>query len=559
MPAPMTRTRWLIAGSWLLLFWLLAGLIWAPAIQRALTDKANGVLQSDPANRFADVEAHFDGQHAILTGTVRREAETRAAVDAINTQVRTQTEFAMPMGGGLNPITAITANVEVVPFPAGWVLLAANGARAQLFGIAANEFEARDVTRRIRDRWSEFGGRLDGKMLVDTERFDEAPNAEQTLRIVPPPPIDGAQPAVRIHLARLGGEWHTLNVEGASEARQREAIALGISDGDWQTHIVPIVREMATLMAAQRARAAEMERIAKLPPAHVFLATRDTRVLLRGEVATIANKRSLLEGALKAFPGLRILDDIRVNAARRPSDAFAPLTVAVLPQGEQAADDKSLVLGIPGQAWKAIDWQIGNDARPWETELPKDLPPGLLVSDSKIVVDWLQGSQQGIPVLPLRAQPAFLTMALLPDRVILAGQLAEESLRSQIIDAVRETYGSRAVIMADELLARGTCEPSADVFQTARSLPPLPDPGKPPVVGFAKPGQIWKTAPVTPAILEPGALGKSGLMPSDFPAMMAEDTLVESFQQLRAYLAKPAPVTQSVPTAADPLPLPTHR
>jgi hypothetical protein len=87
--------------------------------------------------------------------------------------------------------------------------------------------------------------------------------------------------------------------------------------------------------------------------------------------------------------------------------------------------------------------------------------------------------------------------------------------------------------MADSLLARGTCEPSADVQQTLRSLPDLPGLNSMGTLAFARPGAVWSTRPATGQMILPGAIAASGLLPQEFPAAMAEDTFLEGFDHLR--------------------------
>ena len=59
---------------------------------------------------------------------------------------------------------------------------------------------------------------------------------------------------------------------------------------------------------------------------------------------------------------------------------------------------------------------------------------------------------------------------------------------------------------------------------------------------------------VTPRLLEPGGLAASGLLPKDFPAAMAELSLLEAFDHLRAGLGAPAsqPAAASKAEAAAP-------
>ncbi|MDZ4287394.1 MAG: hypothetical protein U0984_05525, partial [Prosthecobacter sp.] len=320
-------------------------------------------------------------------------------------------------------------------------------------------------------------------------------------------------------------------------------------EAEWEDRVLPAIQATRRHQQSERSREARVQKQAELPPAHVFLAARDHRLLLLGETATLAIKRELLNNIIAMFPDWKVIDDLRINPRRRADGEFGPITTALLPTETEAGADKSLMLGFAGQNWQPVDWQVGREARPWLGMLPKDLPPDLLAKDSTTAIEWLQGSPKGIPSLPLRAQPSFLTLTLLPDRVILAGQLAEEALRIQLIEAAQRAYGAQAVIMADALLARGTCEPSPDVLQTTRSLPPLPGLNDPILIAFTRPGLTWKSLPATPEMLEAGGLVKSKLLPANFPAAMAEDTFAEAFDHVRAAWAKRATTATSAPSS----------
>ena len=527
----MTRARWFIAGSWLLLFWLLAGAVWGPMLERRLARQALSLTETVQTG-YPAVAVSFSGQQAQVIGRVRHEAERREIVAKLAKDMRTPGWLS----GGLNPVTGVRDDLEIAPYPAGWLLLAGQGERGRLLGRLASEYEARDVGRLMEDLWAKAGGRLVPDVLVDPTRFDEAPGITKTLDDLPSPrPHEGGDGA-QVQVASLGGGWERLTLDAADDLLREKLKTYPITEDEWQQVVKPTLDQMRRYQTEERARIAEAERQAKLAPPHVFLAGRDQRVLLRGEVASLKIKRELLNTVIAAFPEWRVLDDLRVNARRRTVAEFGPITTALLPLSQEAGADKSLALGLSGAAWAFVDWQVGETDQPWKKLLPPDLPPALLQEDSHMVTQWLQGSAQGIPTLPIPAQPSFLTLTLLPDKVILAGQLAEEPLRARLVDAVKNAYSVQTVIFSEALLARGTCAPTADVEQTVRSLPPLPKAGEPPVLAFARPGQVWKSLPATPALLEAGALARSPLLPADFPGAMAEDTFAsEAYDHLRHY------------------------
>jgi len=532
----MTRVRWLIAGFWLLTFWLLAGMVVAPALQRQLEAQASTVLKDKPTG-YEAVKVQFDGQRAILTGQVRHEDQRAQILSTAKKEVR----GSGPLSAKLNPVQQVVDEIEVVPYPPGWLLLAANGTRGQLLGAAATEFESRDLYRLIQDRWGAKGGRVESKLKAAPELHDEAPDLKQTLAQIPlPNPREGGDSA-QIQIASLGGPWQRLVPDAKDDRLMEQSLAIGISRQDWEKSILPLIQNVRRYQSEQRSRAEETTRQAKLPPPHLFLAARENRLLVRGETATVGIKREFLNALIISFPEWRVIDDVRINPECRAVSDFGPITTALLPDPlneDLKTKGKSLMLGLSGDAWKPVDWIVGTDAQPWKEDLPKDLSANLLQDDHRMVIGWLQGETKGIPTLPIRAQPSFLTLTLLPDKVIFAGQLAEESLHTQLIEAARQKYSGHAIVISEPLLVRGTCAPSTDIQQTLRSLPPLPEVGSPGSIAFATPGLVWKTIPASTGIDQVGAVAKSGILPTDFPAAMAEDTFWDGFDHLRQHWKK---------------------
>lgn len=539
----------MIAGLWLLAFWLAAALGVAPRLEQKLAAAAQQAARDLPTGYQAP-EVQAKGQHLRVSGLVRRESQRVEIVTTLKAKLRLDSL----LGGGLNPVQTVEDELEVVPYPPGWLMIAANGPRGQLLGVAATEYEARDLVNSLSQKWSEKGGYLDPKVKPDPEKHDEAPAVQTMLTKLPMPRTEVSGDSAQIQLARIGGEWQRLVLDAKDDHLHEQTAALGIEAKDWEKIVLPAIQNVRNYQAEQRAKAAEAERQSKLPPPHLFVAARDRRLLVRGEVATLSFKRELLNSLIATFPEWRVLDDVRVNAQRRAATDFGPISEALLPPpvGEAGATaGKSLMLGLPGEAWQSVDFLVASEAQPWKKLLPKDLPAELLQEDSRMVVDWLQGSARGIPKLPIRLQPSFVTLTLLPDKVIVAGQLAEEAARTQIIESMRQKYAGRALVMAEALLARGTCEPSGDLQQTLRSLPDLPAPDSPGTLAFCRPGQVWASLPAREKLTEPGAVATSGLLPQDFPAAMAEDTFLDGFDYLRHHwksLAAPATQAPKPPT-----------
>lgn len=540
----MTRARWFIASLWLLLFWLIAGAVWIPAIQNQLQAKAEQSIGNIQTG-YPPINIRFDGQVAHLAGQVRNAQQRQQIENHIATRL-TQSGY---LPTELNPVTGVRNEIEVRPYSPGWLLLAAQGPRAVLYGTLASDEESRDLSRLSQEIWDKQRGRLTGVIKVNAPRFDEAPGIQTTLDQLPPPLLDQTTDTAQVYVTALGRGWEKLPLELDDSALREKTTAYPITEEEWKETLLPALARTRRYLQTERARVAESKRQSKLAPPHIFFAARDQRLLLRGEVATLKIKREFLNTVIGSFHDWRVIDDIRVNDQRREVADFGPITTALLPLKTDEATSKTLALGLSGAAWEFQNWQTAEEPPQWARALPKDLPVSLLKEDHRMVMQWLQGSAQGIPALAIPAQPSFLTLTLLSDKVILAGQLAEEPLRVKLIESVRRAYSGKVSLMTDALLARGTCEPTEDVEQTIRSLPPLPNKNEAPVLAFARPGQVWKSQEATEDLLKPGALSESELMPADFPAAMAEDTFIaESYDHLRHYWkAQSAPAPKNTP------------
>ncbi len=426
----MTRARWLLSAASLFALWLVGALVCVPRLQRDLETATQGMLSEQAAllKRLGGLHLAFDGQQAQLSGSVRTLQDRSAIEAAVQDLVRAPVPWSAGLGRHLNPVSSVHSEIEVVPYPPGWLLLAANGAHARLLGTAANAYEARDLARSVQESWSEQGGMTEGMPDADTDSHDEAANVSATLRAVPAP-----QPTAQAYLARIGQSWKDLALNKTDTELLAEARALGVSEAEWEQHVLPALHELRDTLQQQRQTQAENERLARLPPGHLFIAVRDQQIILRGEVGTAAMKREILEDALVTLAPRRLHDEIRVSAQRRPSGDFGPITTALLPEGHKTGG-RSYFLSLSGGAWKPVDWQITASEQSWKQDLPPALGASMLQNDSAMLTNWLQGDDTNSPAPSLTMEPAFISLALFDAKAILSGQVAEEAVRAQLID-----------------------------------------------------------------------------------------------------------------------------
>lgn len=527
----MTRARWATAALVFALLWLGSAALLAPRLQAQLQAAAQRTLAqlapTVPAHSLDHLQVTFTGQQAQLSGHVRHPEEHHAVLKALRENVHLA-PLPLGIGAGLNPISQVQDAVEVRPLSPGWLILASTGSQARLLGTVASEYEARDLTRSLQDTWGLQGGRIDGQLRVDTTTHDESATPRASLTGVPSPLAEAA-----LHVATIGTSWQTLPLEMPDEALRARLTSSGVTEQEWQRQVLPALQDARARHQEQTRAAAERRRIAALPPSHLFIATRGQEVTLRGQVADEATKRELLDEALAAFAPLRIHDEVDVNARCRPGNDFAPLTKALLPP---AADPqgKSLYLGVDDEAWKAVDWQVAADAQPWKDDVPPALPRDWVQEDSTSVIEWLQGAAKPEP--DRRILPSFISLALFGDRAILSGQVAEESARSQMVAAVRQTYGPNIGVSHENLRVNADCRPFPGILNVLKSLPSAPQAGHRPPARFAVATAAgWLILPVTPDLLEAGGLTRTGLFSEELPALLVEERSQEALEQLRLW------------------------
>jgi hypothetical protein len=530
----MTFTRWIIATATFAACWCVGAFALLPRMEAKLARAADEALtaQLTLTGRLDRVQVLFEGQTARLSGKVRTVQDQLIVGSTIENLVRAPTMAASAVGNRLNPVTAVRNDIEVAPFPAGWILLTTDGPKARLIGTAATDVEGRDLVHAVVESWSANGGQVEGRLGADLQSHDEAANVTATLSSIPAPPDAG--PRVEAHLARIGGRFEQLKLAQSDDALHDHAAQLGVGDSEWSEHLLPLLQDLRRQQTVVATQEKESARVSALPLGHLFVAVRDSRVLLRGAVGSAAIKRAMLDEALEVFTTRRVHDAIRVDAGRRPVADFPRLTSALLPAAD-AGEAKAFHLGISGQAWQALDWRGAAEAKPWVHPLPAGIEDAFLTDDSKALTNWLQGGADDMPE-SAPTQPAFVVLALFDKKALLSGQIAEPALQAQLLSAIRKTYSPGIRIDFDSFIVRGDCEPAEDVLHTAKSLPPF---GEAPLFAIARPGKTWTLIPVSRDLLEPGGLRRSGLIPDDLPPNLIEQAAADAIEQLRMHLQTP--------------------
>jgi hypothetical protein len=259
-------------------------------------------------------------------------------------------------------------------------------------------------------------------------------------------------------------------------------------------------REMVRQVLFHRERAADREReaarIAALPPPHALLAMRNDLVLVCGEVHDATARRELLAAVMSAMPGKRVLDEVRARGSRRPgAPGGRPRELAEL-LAAAPAGRSAVAFGEDG--WRTYP-MAEDGARSWRRHLPGELPPEEVEEDARLIRSWARDGQTGVRHSPAPGPAGFVVLAVFGNRILVGGQVAEESTRAQILASVKA--GSAGIgHVRDEITVNPLCPPANGLPHTLHSLPALSGQG---VLAVAAPGRPWTAIPLHIGLLEP--------------------------------------------------------
>lgn len=535
----------------MLALWCFCALWLAPRLQQQLLQQARAAVANLPTGySAAEVLAH--GRQLIVRGDIRH----REQLDQILRKLRHELRLGNSMARRLNPVSGVSNETRIMPYPNGWLMITAAGSRGQLWGATASEAERRDLSLALTQAWSQQGGNLDSRLRTDSAHHDEAADVAPTLEDLPLPTNQDPHQALAA-VVTIGGSWKILSLDQPSERSRQLCLEAGVQASLWEEAIAPAMQRLRQYRSQQLALAAEARRQATLPPPHLFVAWRDKRLLVRGEVGDLEGKRQWLNALISAFPDIRIIDDVRLNPNRRRRIELPNLGPADLAARRPEHDDdppegRGVLLGVGGSGgWTRLQ-QLRLGTPGWAGTLPALLKPTALLADHRMVTEWLLEDSRGIPAMSSRSQPAFVQWLLLNDRVWIMGQVAEEASRAQLLDATKRAYAGRALVDSEGLLARGNCEPSPDLIHTLHSLPPLPKTGQLATLAFAQPGESLRFCSLQASWLESGALPQSNLFPNRFPAALAEHALLEHRTRLLQSLGQKTSLPAPAPSPANP-------
>ena len=498
--------------------------VWAARIEGGLEVLAQQTLAMHPeASRLSDVRVTFQGQNAHLTGKVRHGPMRALAEQIVRENLRTPNGLS----GSLNPVATVQNDIVIEPLPPGWLILASTPERVDLLGLTGSEVERNEIVKVVKALCAQPGREFQSQLRVNDQTVEPSTNLEETLsdleREMRTADVKGA--AIT---AQVGQGWRNLYVSDLASARSL-LVDYGIDNSEWRQTILPVLARAQKSWEDRNNAEIEAARQAKLPQPHLYLGFKGDSVLVRGIVGTQALKTQIIEAALKAYPQKRVIDQVSISTNRRPVvDATTILLFFPVPPSDEKG--VQLAFAVPDQGWKSAPLPISDLETAAASLVPQGFEASLIEADQAALVRWLETKDEAIvPTLK-----PYLTLAVFGGRVWLRGEVAEEATRTQIVEAVRRAYPNHLLVQFVRLNPKST--PTEAPLQTALSLPPAPDVTAPGILGFAVPGEIWRTVEVTPALLEPNGVSRSGLVPAGPALQIAAEDFSEALDALKGHL-----------------------
>jgi osmotically-inducible protein OsmY len=524
------RKNWVIAIALWAALMLLGRFVWSGRIESSLEMLARQTLESHPESlQFKDVHVEFEGQTAVLTGQVNKGAARGLVENIVRQELRKPSLF----GGKLNPVASVRNQIDIEPLPPGWLVLWVSKERADLSGVIGSQDELEELTASVKKKCDKPGRQFQSTLRVDSDRFGAGGDLESTLTDLDRE-MTSVDPKGRGLVSQVGSTWSPLPLSDLGEMKSALA-QKGMVESDWIQNIQGLAKAASEKWETNVREEMEAARRGKLPLPHVFLASKGESVLVQGIVGTAELKTLIIDAALKAYPEKKVVDQISISTNRRPVVDVSTLLL-FFPTPTTASGGKQLAFGMPGEGWKIADMASGDLEAAITSVIPKGIETTLVNADQAAVVKWIQAADEE----KAATLKPYLTLAIFGSRVWLRGEVAEEATRSQIVEAVRRTYPNHLLVQYIRLNPR--CMPADGPLQTALSLPVAPEAGSAGILAFAVPGEVWRKVEVTPALLEPNGVSRSGIVPAGPLFQIAAEDFSEALDALKNHqlqLGKP--------------------
>ncbi len=482
-------------------WWLLPPVFWRafaklacvllPLIAFWVQHSMNSLGTLLPGDEFKEVQVHFSGQEAVLTGRVLDQAALAAATKYAAESFRVGPRW---WTGAVNPISSVRNEIVVRPNPPGFLVLIREREQSMLAG---ETWTAEELEQLLSALQPMLPPRPDTLLLhVATERgpsgkMDVTLDSLKTL-------ITSSQPREPLLIAAtLGSAAQLLDLTADPTTLEAKFHTEG---WDW-AHSQALVQQLRQWVEAAK----ENDRRMALPLPHLTLLAAGNAVFLRGQVATAPLRDAVTEAARLFYGPDRLQVEIFLTESRRPVPQ-AGTTLTSFPALPDPKGSGVLGFAIPGSSWRTVelpDRDFTLEALPALELLPSDFDGALAFADFGPLMAQHQRHRAALAEMALKETypVSFAALLLLGKQAYLHGDIATAAAQETILAAVRKAYPEHTV--EDHLRVNDLRRPLTpeQLKRFAAGFPPPPRATSPGVVGFIVPGEEWKAADIPPVEL----------------------------------------------------------
>jgi outer membrane protein OmpA-like peptidoglycan-associated protein len=420
-------------------------------------------LQAHPS--LANVSVSFQGQHAVLAGTVKDEAARNLARAAVDDELRAPRWWMLGLGSKANPVSSVSDKLVVTSgIPAVWATLAARDGRVRLQGEIPQESWRSTLTARAQVLFPE--AKIEDQLRV-------------TDKVSAMPALTGA----------FATGTEALAIPNAPRAAP--AFAWLRSDASWQVESTIPADVPASLASHATSVGPDLEWLRATAPSKpsgwVAIAARDQEVRLRGEVPSDAIKQQMATTALAAYPKSKVIDNLVVN----------PNLASAAPETLQATMQPLVALQSTAEPNRPRQFAAATLGSP--LVFAATAPGGDLAPLQKIAAVVPAGAATDIPWLIAPAAPAgWAALSALNSRLTLSGEVPTAAASAALARQTAVAYPRHQI--ENKLTIRESLAPWDSTAPTdftpmvpfARALPLQPWDTAAGQLGFLRLGGSWK-------------------------------------------------------------------
>ncbi len=481
-----------------------------------------------PAEIYHEVEVHFAGQDAVLTGRVLDAAQFNAAETYAREKLRSGSGWGPD---ALNPIRHVRNELIIRPNPPGILVVI----RERENSMVSGETDTAALQDQLLYTLTAALPPNADTLLLRTAT-ERGPCGDLGVTLDSLQSLLQAAPANDPVLlaSTLGQPAQVLEVTAEDAVLEATFKA---QRWDWE-HSLPLIQQLRRWIT----EAAEWDRRMKLPLPHLTLLAAGTEVWLRGEVSTSAMRDELLAAARDFYGQDHLHADLRLTPDRCPL-APAAATIHSFPPRPSPQESGLLAFAVPSREWRSVD--LPATGFTWETLpslglFPAEFESPLAQADLEILATQHDQHRESLAAMALAATypVPFVALLLMGSEVHLHGEVPTTALHSDLLSAATKAYPAHAItdhVRVNEKRRPLTPEHTA---QFLTHLPAAPIPTAPGVLAFIIPGMAWDAENVPPVELRPEEFDEFvhfNLIPSSFPLDDAKADFTEFRTLLKAH------------------------